>query len=120
MQPDLIARIEAAQPSEARELFEEAFRIVWGADINRPPTSEPVIFMIAQHLENLLKAQAHRDAAAMFVPEGWTGFAPISDGDEAWLWKKGGPYKGHRISATTPYFALLAASLKARQTDERD
>lgn len=137
MQPDLIARIEKAQPSEARELFEEAWRQIRGPkpeiwdvpyEVNTPEYAQ----WAARNwrMEELLDAQAYLDAAAMFVPEGeghWPQVSTISTNPnnpsqqkervEIWMKNGGKPFRGH---ATTPYFALLAAAMKARQTDERD
>jgi hypothetical protein len=107
MQPDLIARIEAAQPSEARELFHEALFATF--DWN---PSDPTRLRIAQ----LIYARSYLDAAAMFVPEGWF-YSVFSDGAAIVTMHRSGAYSG---TATTPYFALLAAAMKARQTDERD
>lgn len=59
---DLIARIEAAQPSEARELFEEAATVVWGERVHHTE-----YWQFVQKLD----AEAYLDAAAMFVPKGW-------------------------------------------------
>ncbi len=123
MQPDLIARIEAAQPSEARELFHEALF----ATFDWTP-SDPTRLRIAQ----LIYARSYLDAAAMFVPEGWNWMAgnrnqPVG---RAWV-ANGAPSfvgfgtqrnparKWYEVVATTPYFALLAAAMKARQSDEQ-
>lgn len=78
---DLIARIEAAQPSEARELFEEAW-LAFHHDGYAPKNAEDTCCLCIRFAA-LLDAEAYLDA-------------------------------------TTPYFALLAAAMKARQTDERD
>lgn len=121
MQPDLIARIEAAQPSEARELFEEAATALWGECIHHTE-----YWQFVQKLD----AEAYLDAAAMFVPKRvghWPQVYtistnpnnPSSQKERVEIWMKNGrrPFRGH---ATTPYFALLSAAMKARQTDERD
>jgi hypothetical protein len=125
MQPDLIARIEKAQPSEARVVFWEAFRSAFPAPVgfihDRKWTDLYGSFII------YMNAHAYLDAAAMFVPERvghWPQVCTIStnpnnpssqkDRVEIWMKNGGRPFRGH---ATTPAFALLAASLKARQTD---
>ena len=69
-----------------------------------------------------LDAEAYLDAAAMFVPEGAdysigsykVHFGRVDMAHDAWV------YGAERTRATTPYFALLSAAMKARQTDERD
>lgn len=108
MQPDLIARIEAAQPSEARELFHEALFATF--DWN---PSDPTRLRIAQ----LIYARSYLDAAAMFVPEGWSyvlrpGYAQMLHAMQ--------PPKDTEARARTAYFALISAAMKARQSDERD
>lgn len=120
MQPDLIARIEKAQPSEARELFALAYDACFPELRFDGHTQRFIAF---------LDAQAYLDAAAMFVPERdghWPQVYtistnpnnPSSQKERVEIWMKNGrrPFRGH---ATTPYFALLAAAMKARQTDER-
>ena len=130
--PDLIARIEAAQPSEARELFEEAWRAVHGGDPQwcQYYSEDIELRHGARSYSNKLQAEAYLDAAAMFLPERvghWPQVCTISTNPnnpssqkervEIWMKNGGRPFRGH---ATTPYFALLAAAMKARQTDERD
>lgn len=119
---DLIARIEKAQPSEARELFEEAWVMI---SPYRPPLE--YTYDRAKPFFTLLDIgtpEALLGAAAMFVPEGfaweWNGAT-----GRASIWRMPDQFPGgfERLglsSATTPYFALLAAAMKARQTDERD
>lgn len=127
---DLIARIEAAQPSEARELFEEAFATVHHLGKLLVKDWCALGWRRADRFVTLLNAEAYLDAAAMFVPERdghWPQVYtistnpnnPSSQKERVEIWMKNGrrPFRGH---ATTPYFALLAAAMKARQTDERD
>lgn len=113
---DLIARIEKAQPSEARELFHEALFATF--DWN---PGDPTRLRIAQ----LIYARSYLDAAAMFVPEGWL-VAHLSElgGAGGCCCALGNPGTGQDVTADagerTMAFALLAAAMKARQTDERD
>ena len=113
---DLIARIEKAQPSEARVVFWEAFRSAFPA---------PDGFIHDRKWADLygsfiiyLNAEAYLDAAAMFVPEGWTN-SRITYRNERY--ERVLYWGDHRVeaTATTPAFALLAAAIKARQTDEQ-
>ena len=114
---DLIARIEAAQPSEARELFEEAATVVWGDEAGEVVINDTALYERMCRFDDLLDASAYLDAAAMFVPEGWAWsafdevVAVVSDFNILAM---------HEVVATTPAFALLAAAMKARQSDERD
>ena len=123
MQPDLIARIEAAQPSEARELFEEAW-LAFHHDGYAPENAEDTCCLCIRFAA-LLDAEAYLDAAAMFVPEGWL-VAHLSElgGAGGCCCALGNPGTGQDVTADagerTMAFALLAAAMKARQTDERD
>lgn len=124
---DLIARIEAAQPSEARELFEEAATALWGECIHHTE-----YWQFVQKLD----AEAYLDAAAMFVPEGWRPYSAdmsvkgwtrllIEGPKTRWSTDDAGEKCAGddwyaQGTATTPYYALLSAAMKARQTDERD
>lgn len=113
---DLIARIEATQPSDARE---EAWNDVAQAAGFRWASDNARRFGI------LIDAEAYLDAAAMFVPEGWL-VAHLSElgGAGGCCCTLGNPGTGQDVTADagerTMAFALLSAAMKARQTDERD
>lgn len=124
MQPDLIARIEAAQPSEAREVFLIAFHSAFPEpDIDDEASQQ--WFSLMDKLLKRMDAEAYLDAAAMFVPEGWL-VAHLSElgGAGGCCCTLGNPGTGQNVTADagerTMAFALLAAAMKARQTDERD
>jgi hypothetical protein len=147
MQPDLIARIEKATPSEARELFDEAFRIAFPVpkQEDEPEWQGPGTLREPLYHHWYLRAdsftalraigtpEALLGAAAMFVPDGWNWMAGNRNQPAGRAWVENGApsfvgfgtqrnpaRKWYEVVATTPYFALLAAAMKARQTDERD
>lgn len=116
---DLIARIEAAQPSEARDLFEEAFATVH--HLGKMPVKDwcAIGWRRADRFVTLLNASAYLDAAAMFVPEGYDWIVGHTNGGLTIYAECGGTGGDFTRFAATPYFALLSAAMKARQTDEQ-
>lgn len=124
MTADLITRLEAAQPSDARELFEEVAKSIWCWDCI-PIDMHPDDWVKQWNLfHRRIDAAAYLDAAAMFVPEGWL-VAHLSElgGAGGCCCTLGNPGTGQDVTADagerTMAFALLSAAMKARQTDER-
>lgn len=119
---ELAERCEKATADDQRDLLAQAWQAVRGPkpDSDYQPRRTPMFSPDWERwverdcrFSNLLQAEAYESAAMMLVPEGWTGIIPVTGGDEAWLWPKGGTFKGFRVNAATPALALTAACLRA-------
>lgn len=117
MQPDLIARIEAA--SEARELFLIAFHSAF-PDIDDEASQQ--WFSLMDKLLRRIRAQDYLDAALMLVPEGWTVATISQNDDKSWFaeLREGFLTSYNRVAlspvkSSTP--ALCIAALRAQQKE---
>lgn len=111
MSDTFIPRMEAASPSEQRELLAQAFEAL------QPGIDAPDWLSSAAKFYAMLDAQAYLSAAEMLVPPGakltYQNHGDIN-GKHMWLVSPNERF----VSANTPALALAAASLRANQKDK--
>lgn len=134
---DLTTRCEQVQESETRELLEEAFLVVFGpippseydgrAWKRNEPDFSPAWTAYTKRrtrFNRMLDAEAYLEAAMLLAPEAWecaiywniSPFEPeaqLENEQRRTRWLE--PVTGR---AKTPALALLAAILRAKETDD--